>query len=107
MNDLPKATSQLEFLFLKHLSDGLKSGSIDIPTAKQLTSAFLQIDPFASIDDAKQKMQAFSQQFPSFMQLKNYIDAFYSEQHKDEVIEQMRAHLKQGNIDQALEVAQK
>lgn len=105
MNDLPKVSNQLEFLFLKRLSAGLKNGSIDLQTAKKLTSTFLQIEPFSSIEDAIQKMQAFVVQFPDFSQLKEYVEAYFSEQYKDVRIEQMRTHLKQGDIDQALEVA--
>lgn len=105
MQDLPKVTNQLEFLFLKRLAAGLKDGTVDIPTAKKLAKTFLQIEPFSSIDDAKLKMLTFSQENSYFSQLKDYIDAYYSEQQKDAVIEQMRAHIQQGNIDQALEVA--
>lgn len=105
MDDLPKVTNQLEFLFLKRLAAGLKDGAFDIPTAKKLANTFLHIEPFSSIEDAKMKMLTFSQENSYFTQLKDYIDAYYSEQQKDAVIEQMRSHIQQGNIDQALEVA--
>lgn len=105
MQDLPQVANQLEFLFLKRLSTGLKDGILDIPTAKDVTNRFIEIKPFSSIDDAKMKMMTFSQQNTYFAQLKDYIDAYYSEQIKDNRIEQMRQHMQQGNIDQALEVA--
>ena len=105
MQDLPKVTDQLEFLFLKRIATGLRDGSIDLPTAKKSATTFRQIEPFNSVDDAKQKMQSFSSQYNNFTVLKEYIDAYYNEQYKDTVVEKMRSHLQQGNIDQALEVA--
>lgn len=105
MDDLPKVTDQLEFLFLKRLAAGLKAEDIDIPTAKQLAKVFLAIEPFSSVEDARQKMSDFTSEHQYFSQLRDYVDAYYSEQHKDALIEEMRSHIRQGNIDQALEVA--
>ena len=105
MDNLPVVTNQLEFLFLKRLVAGLKDGTLDLPTAKVLTQTFRHIEPFSSVEDAKAKMQDFSEKNPYFSQLQDYIDAYYSEQYKDVLIEQIRDHVRQGNIDQALQIA--
>jgi len=105
MQDLPKLSTQLEFLLLKYLASNLQDGKMDIPYAKVRASTFLAIEPFASIEDAKAKMQKLAIQYPDCSFLQRYVDAYYSEQHKDKVVEQMREHIKQGNLDQALEVA--
>lgn len=103
MDELAKVANQLEYIFLKRLAIGIKGNIIDIPTAKNLATLFLQIEPFTSVDDAKQKMQQFSIQNSYFELLKDYIEAYYSEQHKDAAIEQMRVHIKEGNLDKALQ----
>lgn len=105
MNDLSKVTNQLEYLFLKRLARGLKEETIDIPRAKALAKEFLQIEPFSSVEDAKSKIDSFTRKDSYFLTLNEYIEAYYSEQQKNALIEKMRQHIKQGNIDQALEVA--
>ncbi len=105
MEDLAKVTNQLEFLFLKRLARGLKEEKIDIPRAKALAKAFLKIEPFSSVEDAKAKLDSFTRQEDYFSNLNEYIEAYYSEQQKNAMIEKMRHHIRQGDIDQALEVA--
>ena len=55
MEDLPKLTNQLEFLFLKRIIEGFRERTIDFPTAQDLAKKFLEMEPFASFEDAKQK----------------------------------------------------
>lgn len=87
------------------IADGVRNNSMTDDAIKTYAQAFLTIKPFSSIEDAKQKMANYATQFPLFAQLSDYIDAYYSEEHKDELIEQMRQHLKNGNIDQAIQIA--
>lgn len=107
MNDLPKITDHLEYLFLKKIAAGLRDGSVDLPTAKGLAQSFLKIEPFTSVDDAKTKVDTFAIQHNILNMLKEYIDAYFYEHHKDALIEQMRTHIRAGNIDQALNLVNK
>ncbi|HVZ58429.1 MAG TPA: hypothetical protein VG935_01620 [Patescibacteria group bacterium] len=105
MQDLQLVTRQLEYLFLKKLVDEVRSKTLDNASAKQLATAFLQIEPFASVEDAKSKIEQFTRYNAQFATLNEYIDAYFSEQHKDILIEKMRQHIKAGNIDQAIQIA--
>lgn len=104
MEEIKKMTNHLEYLFLNHLADGLIAGTIDIPSAQKLAAAFLQLEPFASVEDAQGKMGQFTRPYEQFAMLKEYIDGYHQQQQKDAMIEKMRAHLKEGHIDEALQV---
>ena len=106
MEDLPKLTNQLEFLFLKRIIEGFRERTIDFPTAQDLAKKFLEMEPFASFEDAKQKIGNFVRMREQFGHLAEFIDAFHTEQQKSVLIEKMRVHLKKGEIDQAIKIAQ-
>jgi len=104
MDDLKKITDHLEYLFLIKIANGLKGKLVDLPTAKSLAQEFLKIEPFQTIEDARYKIDKFASRHPLLSNLKEYIDGYYFEHHKDEMLEQMKAHMKAGNIDEALRV---
>jgi hypothetical protein len=104
MEDLKKITDHLEYLFLIKIANGLKGKQVDIPTSKSLAQEFLKIEPFQTLEDARSKIDKFASLHPLLTNLKEYIDGYYFEHHKDEMLEQMKAHMKAGNIDEALRV---
>ncbi len=95
---------QLEYLFLRVIISGMKNSTLPIPQAKQLTREFLAIEPFASAEDARSKIDQFAAAHQGFSLLKEYADVYYSEDRIDEKLEVMRKHLKENNIDEALSV---
>lgn len=105
MDDVQRITSQLEYLFLNKIIEGLRQETIDMPQAKQLAISFLQIEPFTSFADAQQKIAAFIRQRAEFGFLEEYLSAFHEEQQKNVLIEKMRTHMKNGQIDAAIQVA--
>lgn len=71
---------------------------------KPLCQEFLKNEPFASVDDAHNKVNTFVTAHPDFAILKEYADTFSDEDKLDDKLEIMRQHLKQNNIDEALKV---
>jgi vacuolar-type H+-ATPase subunit D/Vma8 len=105
MDELKKLTNALEHIFLKQIIDGLRHETINVPDAKKSAQEFQRIEPFTTIDDAKEKMNRFVQQYIQFGKLKEYADAFHSEQKVDAKIEEMQKHIRDNNIDEALRIA--
>lgn len=97
-----KLKDQLEYLFIRVIISGLKNKTLQIPEAKSLAREFLAIEPFASIEDAHTKINAFVSTHPQFSLLKEYADVFYDEDKIEHKLETMRQHLKENNIDEAL-----
>lgn len=104
MDEIKKMTDQLEYIFLNQLADQLIAGSLKIPEAQQMAASFLKTEPFTSIEDAQLKMGEFTRPYEHFGTLKEYVDGYYQQQQKDAMISKMRAHLKEGRIDEALKV---
>lgn len=105
MDDIAKITNQIEYLFLKKIIAGLRDGSISVPKAKEYANAFLSIEPFLSIEDAYNKTNQFVAEHTEFTILKDYIDGFEKEKDVVEKIDKMREHMRQNNIDAAIQVA--
>ncbi len=104
--ELEKMKKQVEYIFLKRIVTGLRDGSIEVAQAKAWAQAFLKIEPFANFDDAKAKLAQFAVENPLFEELKGYIEAYHYEQKVDAVIQKMRQHMGDNNLDEALKVAQ-
>jgi hypothetical protein len=102
---LKKMTEKVEYMFLKKLITGLKDGIMEPGQAQQYAQAFLKIEPFMSFEDAKSKIEQFVVQFPVLSDLKEYIDAYESEQKVDSVIQKMQEYIGQDKIDEAIQVA--
>lgn len=96
---------QIEYLFLKKIIAGLKDGSISVAKAKEYANAFLSIEPFLSIEDAYNKTTQFVAEHSEFIILKDYMDAFEKEKDVAVKIDKMREHIKQNNLDAAIQVA--
>lgn len=96
---------QIEYLFLKKIIAGLRDGSISVVKAKEYANAFLSIEPFISIEDAYNKTNQFVGQHSEFTILKDYMDVFEKEKDVAEKIDKMREHIKQNNLDAAIQVA--
>ena len=97
--------NRLERIFLKTMVKQLREGKLTIEQSKSLAKEFLVIEPFSSVDDAKSKMESFSQKYPDFAILKEYMDSYSKEQDVENVVDQMRGHIKNNNIDAAIDAA--
>ena len=105
MEELTKLKEHLEYMFLKVIINGLRDNSISIEQSKAFAQEFLVSEPFASVEDARAKIHSYTTTHPQFITLRGYIDSYHQEQKVSEVIEKMRTHIKNNDIDQALQVA--
>ena len=105
MDDIAAIKHQIEYLFLKKIIAGLRDGSISVAKAKEYANAFLSIEPFTSIEDAYNKINQFVAGHAEFTILKDYIDSYEKEKDVAGKIDKMREHIKQNNIDAAIQVA--
>ena len=105
MDDVAKITSKVEYLFLKKIIAGLRDGSMSVKQAKEYANAFLSIEPFTSIEDAYSKTNQFVKEHSEFTILKDYIDSYEKERDVAGKIDKMREHMRQNNIDAAIQVA--
>ncbi len=107
MNEITKVTNYLEYLFLKKIINGLRNEEINENQSKEFAANFIKMEPFESIDDAKNKILAFANQYSYFAELAEYMNAYHDEKRIAQVIEKMRKYLKSNEIDKALEIATK
>ncbi len=105
MDDVQKITSQLEYLFLNKIIEGLNQKNLNMPQAKILATDFLQLEPFTTFEDARKKIQSFIRQRAEFGFLDEFLKGFHDEQQKSQLIEKMRGHMRNGQIDAALKAA--
>lgn len=105
MDNIAAIKHQIEYLFLKKIIAGLRDGSISVAKAKEYANAFLSIEPFTSIEDAYNKVNQFIAKHTEFVILKDYMDAFEKEKDVAGKIDKMREHIRQNNIDAAIQVA--
>lgn len=105
MDDVAALTNQFEYLFMRRIIVGLEDGTMSIVNAKQYANEFLAIEPFASMEDAYNKSLLFVTKHTEFVELKEYLDVFEKEKDVPGKINKMREHMKQNNIEAALQVA--
>ncbi len=93
---------KLEEEYLRLLVDFLQRGDITSDQAKLITKDFLKMTPFTSSEDMEKKIEAFTMEHPEFGGL--YINLLTLERSKndEDLINQMRAHIKENRLDEAL-----
>ncbi len=96
----------IELQYLRLVTDALKNGEMDIDTAKASAQEFLNLLPFANLDDMKVKFQRYCIKYPSIAGLTVYIMQQMEESKTNEVLEKMRTLMKDNKIDDALKLAQ-
>jgi hypothetical protein len=105
MDHLDGVRYQLEYTFLKVLVKELRDGRMTVAQAKLFAQEFVAVKPFESEEDAYLKILSFSSKYPELKELTDYVEAAQSELHVSEKIQKMKEHIKQNDIDKALEVA--
>ncbi len=107
MEDMKKLTDRIEYLFLRIIVTGLRNNNITVSEAKDYANQLLPIEPFASNDDAIQKVHAFCLRNSKFNELKEFVDSLHEEKNIHDKVEDMKRLIRDNKIDQALEVANK
>ncbi|OGK09479.1 hypothetical protein A2767_04085 [Candidatus Roizmanbacteria bacterium RIFCSPHIGHO2_01_FULL_35_10] len=96
---------QIENEFLNLLIELLEKGVIDESYAKQTTQSFLNLYPFDSLENLKDKLNNFVSNNKEFLPF--YTTYLHQEElyKTKDVLVKMRSFLKQNKIDEALQVA--
>lgn len=105
MDEIAFLTHQLENLFLKKIIDELRKKSMSLTQAKEYAQAFLTIEPFPSSEETYIKIMDFVAKYTMFPELKTYMNSYQKDKSDRAKVDQMREHIKQNNIDAALQVA--
>ncbi len=102
---MEKIIERVEIDYLKQLVKHLESGQMSVDDARSSARTFLDMLPFASEEDIEVKIDTYCATWPLFAMLRVSVKAAEDEIHTTDVIEQMRALLKSGDIDGALRVS--
>jgi hypothetical protein len=102
---LEELQERLANVFLKEIIKSLRNEEIEVEDAKTLAQEYLELEPFTSADDARSKIHSYVEKNPRFANMKTYIDSYKDEQNTNRVIDMMKKHIQNDDIDKALEVA--
>lgn len=106
MDISPPIIDAAERKFLYYLSEGLLSGAITRQQAQEHVQKFLSLLPFTDEEDFNRKIQEVSLWHSQYGMLYPFILAEEYEEEKKYTLNQMREHLKSGDIEKALAVVQ-
>ncbi|OGH38962.1 MAG: hypothetical protein A3B44_03605 [Candidatus Levybacteria bacterium RIFCSPLOWO2_01_FULL_38_21] len=99
--EVEEVKKELVELIIKHL----REKKIPVDKAKKLAEAFLKILPINDQQDLLDKLKNLGVDYQEAKEI--YVDELkkISEERRDQTLSQMRDHIKQGNIDKAIEAA--
>ena len=103
---MEELTHKIERMFLRGVLEGLKNKSLVVKDARASARALLDVEPFASLDDAKAKTAKLTESFPLFTGIRDYVNSYSEELQIQNVVDKMQKLIKNDSIDEALEVAQ-
>lgn len=106
-SDQPMQTlvDQIERDLLAHIYTNLKENKISGMVAQTLAKEFLALLPFKDKKDLVDKLSTLGEKYPEARQTYVNLGIPLEEQQRQERLEQMRAHIKAGDLDKALAVA--
>ena len=102
---IQELVDQVERDLLAHIYTNLKENKLTGVAAQQLAQEFLGLLPFKDKKDLVDKLSALGQKYPEARETYVNLGIPLEEQHRQERLDQMRAHIKSGDLDKALEVA--
>lgn len=105
MEEIKKITEQIEYLTLKKIIEGLKGNQITKQQAQQFAREFLKLEPFSTVEDAKNKVNGFCEKFPYFDEVNQFINRYFKEKKTAIIIEKMKKYLENKDVTSALKVA--
>lgn len=95
---------KIEEEYLKELVDRLQKGTVTTDQAKEITREFLELTPFSSAEDMETKIQSFTEKHPEFGGLYVNFLKYEDESKTSKLLNDMRAHLKENRLDEALKL---
>ncbi len=97
--------NKIEAHFLTVLISLLRGNKITLTRAKEATKNLLSIFPEENFFEIKAKLIKLTKKYPEFKEILTTLNAYEEEQKTREILEKMRKFIKEGKIDEALEVA--
>jgi|SRR3989344_4429997 len=99
--EVEEVKKELVELIIKHL----RENKLPAEKAKKLAEDFLNVLPISDQQDLLEKLKNLGENYLEAKEV--YVDELkrISEEQRDQTLSQMRDHIKQGNIDKAVEAA--
>lgn len=104
--DIQQKQQEIEAELLATIIEHLKKKQLDVATASQLAKDFLNVLPLQNQADLLAKLKNLSDTYVEAKQLYTIEAAKGQRAVEQEAVEQMNQAIKNGNIEQALSVAQ-
>ncbi len=102
----PKEIQRLiERRYLQCIVDLSKKNPLSDDLSRISAQVMQAMRPWNSWDEALVKSEFFVSKFPNFTDVYNYVKAMKDEQDSEKMIDLMHKHLKENDIDSALQVA--
>ena len=103
--DIKQEVTAVEKELVELIIEHLKENKINADEARQLARDFLAVLPVTSQEDLLAKLKALGQKYDEVQEL--YVEEYSkaSDKKDDTALNQMRDHIKQGNIEHAIAVA--
>lgn len=103
--NLDKLVEEVERELLSHIYANLKTNEIDAVEAQKLAQDFLKLLPFKDKQDLLDKLNVLGNTHRTAQEVYVKYGVPYEEQLRQEKIDKMREHIKNGNLEQAIAVA--
>ncbi|MBI2621410.1 MAG: hypothetical protein HYW63_02040 [Candidatus Levybacteria bacterium] len=103
--DITQEVEEVKKELLQLIIEHLKSNKIEAGAAQQLARDFLAVLPIKDQADLLQKLKNLGQKYPEAEKV--YLDELEkaTDEKRDQVLNQMRDFIRQGNIDSAISTA--
>ncbi len=98
---------KIEIEYLRILAKLLRDGKINRTQAKESAKTYLKMLPFSSNEDLLTKVKEFIKSFPMLDAYEIYVMHEIEQIKTNEVLEKMRTHLKNDNIEEAINLVDK
>lgn len=93
---------KIEIEYLKLLATLLRDGKINRQIAKESAKTYLSLLPFSSDHDLQSKIKTFVEKYPMIDKYQVIVMDAVEEIKTAQVLEKMRTHLKNDNIEEAI-----
>ncbi len=107
MQLLPEFIKKIEIEYLRILAKLLREGKMNRSQAKDSAKAYLAMLPFSSSEELLTKVKSFVKAFPMIDSYEIYIMHEIEQIKTDQVLEKMRMHMKNDNIEEAINLIDK
>ncbi|MFW5704156.1 MAG: hypothetical protein ACOCXQ_04920 [Patescibacteria group bacterium] len=102
----PELKKEIDVAFLKEVVAQLRSNTLTPQTASAKAQEFLPVVQAQEMDSFVHNVQQFVTDNPPFAKLLIILENFHHDQKTRDILNQMRVHMQNGEIDSAISVAQ-